>query len=97
MKEHGGTTFLATFAAASAPKVGTSSQPLAKELIVPFWLVRTTADRGLANMELSTLNCTGSFYTACGEEYKGDSVLIPILHNTMNSYTHRHEQLGSRD
>ena len=48
-------------------------QPLVKELIVPFWLVRTTADRGLANMGRSTLKC--------GKESNGDKVLIPILHN----------------
>ena len=35
-------------------------------------------------MDRSTFNCTGSFYTACGEEYKGDAVLIPILQNIMD-------------
>ena len=60
MKESGGETFIATFAAASAPKVGTSNQPFATELIVPFWLVRHTADKSLANMDHGTLKCTGS-------------------------------------
>ena len=81
LKEFGGSTFIATFLAASAPKVGTSTQPFATELIVPFWLVRYTADKDLANMDRSTLKCTCSF-TAGGEESKGDAVLIPILQNT---------------
>ena len=72
---------MATFSAASAPNVGTSNQHFATELIVPFWLVRYTADKDLANMDRSTLKCTCSF-TAGGEESKGDAVLIPILQNT---------------
>ena len=80
MKEFGGRAHIVTFSAASAPKADKSSKPFAKELIVPFWLVRYTADKDLANMDRSTLKCTCSF-TAGGEESKGDAVLIPILQN----------------
>ena len=80
LKEHGGEIFIANFAAASAPKVDASSHPLAKELIVPFWMVRTTADKGLANMERSQLKSTLS-YTPGGDECKGGEVIIPILTN----------------
>ena len=81
LKESVGDTFTATFRAADVPMDVTSNPPFAKELIVPFWLVRSTADENLANMGRSTLKCTCSI-TAGGEESKGDTVLIPILHNT---------------
>ena len=80
LKESVGDTLTATFRAADVPMDVTSHPPFAKELIVPFWLVRSTADENLANMGRSTLTCTCSI-TAGGKESKGDAVRIPILHN----------------
>ena len=47
----------------------------------PYWLVGHTADKDLANMDRSTLKCTGSFTAGC-EESQGDAALVPILQNT---------------
>ena len=79
---HGGSTFTATFSAASAPKKDdTSSKPFAKELLVPFWLVRSTGDKDRANMHHSTLKCT--LPVQAGKEETGcDAVIIPILQNS---------------
>ena len=81
-KEFGGSTFIATFSAASAPKKDdTSSKPFAKELLVPFWLVRFTADKDRVNMHHSTLKCALSISVG-KEETGGDAVIIPILQNS---------------
>ena len=69
------------FSAAAAPKADTSNKPFAKELLVPFWLMRSTGDKDRANMAQSTLKCTTSI-AAGKEEHKGDAVFLPTLQNT---------------
>ena len=80
MKEFGGIVHIVTFSAASAPKADKSSKPFAKELIVPFWLVRSTGDKDRANMHRSTMKSTMAI-TAGKEETNEEPVLIPILQN----------------
>ena len=71
---------IATLAAASAPKAHPTTG-FAKEFIVPFWLVRSTGDKALANMDRSTIVCKLSI-AAGKEENTCEPVLVPILHNT---------------
>ena len=59
--------FIATVSAASAPTANTTTA-FANELIVPFWMVRSTGDKDRANMQHSTLWCPTS--------------IVPILQNT---------------
>ena len=80
MKEFTGNVFNATFSAASAPKADATTA-FAKELIVPFWLVRSTGDKDRANMHRSTLVCKMSI-AAGKEEGVCDPVPVPILQNT---------------
>ena len=79
-KAVGGTAYIATFSAASAPKPDKSSKPFAKELIVPYWFVRSTGDKERANMHYTTMKCTVAI-TAGKEEANDEHVLIPILQN----------------
>ena len=81
MKEFGGIVHIVTFSAASAPKPDKSSKPFAKELIVPFWLVRSTGDKDRANMHYTTMKCTVAI-TAGKEEANDEQILIPILQNS---------------
>ena len=53
----------------------------AKELSVPFWMVRSTGDKDRANMQHSTLMCNVPIATG-KEEDTCDPVLVPILQNT---------------
>ena len=64
----------------SLPKADTTTA-FAKELIVPFWLVRPTGDKDRANMHRSTIVCKMSV-AAGKEECTCDPVLVPILTNT---------------
>ena len=48
-------------------------------LIVPFWLVKETADPERGNMQQSTLKCTCSFSTVKGPVH--NSIMIPVLQN----------------
>ena len=76
-----GTVYAVVVAAASAPRPDKSADPLKKELIVPYWLVRTTGDKEKANMYYSTMKCTMSI-AAGKEESAEDAVMIPILQNS---------------
>ena len=80
MKEVTGHVFTATFTAASAPKADATTA-FAKELIVPFWLVRSTSDKERANMHRSTVPYKASMATG-KEESTCDPVQVPILQNT---------------
>jgi len=80
MKECTGNVFIATFTAASAPKADATTA-FAKELIVPFWLVKATGDKDRANMHRSTVVYKTSMATG-KEEGTCDPVLVPILQNT---------------
>ena len=60
-----GSVFAVTFSPASGPKADPTTA-FAKELIVPFWLVRSTGDKDRANMHRSTLVCKMSI--AAGKE-----------------------------
>ena len=42
---------MVTIAAASALRPDKSSKPLSKNIIVPYWLVRSTSDKEKANMD----------------------------------------------
>ena len=63
-----GTVYTVVVAAASTPKPDKSANPLKKELIVPYWLVRSTGDKEKANMHHSTMT--------------EEAVMIPILQNS---------------
>ena len=75
-----GSVFAATFSAASGPKAHPTTA-FAKELIVPFWLVRSTGDKDRANMIRSAFVCKMSM-AAGKEETTCDPVSVPILQNT---------------
>ena len=77
LKDCGETTFIVTFSAASAQQ----PRRCGLAFVVPYWLVRATGDKDLANMGQTTLKCTGSFTTG-GEESPAAPVFIPILQNT---------------
>ena len=64
----------------SAPKADATTA-FAKELIVPFWLVRPTGDKERANMHRSTVVYKTSMATG-KEEGTCDPVLVPVLQNT---------------
>ena len=76
-----GSAYAVVVAAASAPRPDKSANPLKKELIVPYWLVRTTGDNEKANMQLSQMKCTVSV-AAGKDESAEDSIMIPILQNS---------------
>ena len=75
------TTYTIVFAAAPAPKPDKSIHPLGKELIVPYWLVRSTGVKEQANMHYSTMKWTMSF-SAGKEESFDEAVVVPILENS---------------
>ena len=50
-----------------------------KALIVPFWLVKETADPERGNMQQSTLKCTCSFSAVKGPVH--NSIMVPVLQN----------------
>ena len=75
------TTYTIVFAAPPAPKPDKSIHPLGKELIVPYWLVRSTGVKEQANMHYSTMKCTMSF--SAGKEGPLDqAIVVPILENS---------------
>ena len=76
-----GIAYIVTITAASAPKPTKSSKPLAKELIVPYWLVRSTSDKEKANMHHSTMMCT-MMCTIPQCESAEETVMVPTLVNT---------------
>ena len=78
----GGSAYTITFMAAPAPKPDVKfNEPLANELIVPYWLVRTTNNSEKANMHLSTMKCTIAT-GASKEESTDEAITIPILQNS---------------
>ena len=81
LNDFGGRAHIVTFSAESAPKAEQSNKPFANELLVPFWLVRSTGDKDRANMHRSTMKSTMAI-TAGKEETNEEPVLIPILQNT---------------
>ena len=73
-------TYIIIYNAASAPKQdSTSSMPFANALIIPYWLVRRTDDRKLANMHYATLKSTST--VSVGKEESSTTVTTPILQN----------------
>ena len=75
-----GTTYTVVILAASAPKPDKSANPLSNELIVPYWLVRSTWDKQKANMHHCTMLCTMSITS--GPQSAEETVEIPILQNS---------------
>ena len=74
-------TYIVAIVAAPPPKPDKSATPLRKDLIVPYWLVRTTSDKDKANVKYGTLKST----TAIGignEEWAEEAITIPVLVNS---------------
>ena len=80
MKESAGSVFTIIFSPASGPKADPTTG-FAKELIVPFWMGRSTGDKDRANMHRSTVVYKTSMTTG-KEEGTCDPVLVQILQNT---------------
>ena len=55
-------TYICRFFPELAPELGITSKPFEKQVIVPYWHVRTTADRALANMHFVPLKVSLSIY-----------------------------------
>ena len=72
-------TYLCSLSAASAPNLETTSTPFEKSLIVPYWLVGTTADHALANMHVVPLKVSMSI--SAGMDDVLNVVTIPTLQN----------------
>ena len=74
-------TYICTFNAASAPKQDIkSSMPFANALLIPYWLVATTNDPSIANMQYSVLKNV-SVVTVDGESSR-TVVTMPIMVNS---------------
>ena len=81
LNDFGGRAHIVTFSAESARKAEQSNKPFAKELLVPFWLVRSTGDKDRANMHRSTIVYKMS-HASGKEECTCALVFVPILTNT---------------
>ena len=74
-------TYIITIAAPPPPKPDKSATPLRKDLIVPYWLVRTTSDKDKANMKDGTLKSTTTIGIG-NEEWAEEAIIIPVLVNS---------------
>ena len=78
-----GTQYIITMLAASALKPDKSSKPLSKDLIVPYWLVRSTSDKDEANMCHSAVDVRiASSMHQVSMPILGDLATVPIMQNT---------------
>ena len=76
-KGGGAGTFVVVFSAESAPR-----PPVNRELIIPYWLVRSTSDKEKANMHHSTLKVRLTSSTdSKANDIAQETVTIPILQN----------------
>ena len=81
LNDFGGRAHIVTFSAESAPKAEQSNKPFANELLVPFWLVRSTGDKDRANMHRSKMKSFLAVSLGKGQT-NGEPVFIPILQNS---------------
>ena len=76
-KGGGAGTYVVVFSAESAPR-----PPVNRELIIPYWLVRSTSQKEKANMRHSTLTVRLTSSTdAKANDIAQETVTIPILQN----------------
>ena len=81
LNDFGGRAHIVTFSAESARKAEQSSKPFANELLVPFWLVRSTGDKDRANMQKTIVKSFLAVTLGKGQT-NGEPVFIPILQNS---------------
>ena len=73
-------TFMCTFQPAAAPKQDNkSSMPFAGAFIIPYWLVRRTEERNLANMQYT--NSKVSMTMTANSETAISEATYPLLQN----------------